>query len=506
MSTNANPAVIAATIANTAAVAAALAASRARKEGNTPAQEAPAGALDLAAQLDALRHAWQTSIPGYAQRRDDLQRLRAALKRRLPEMADAIAADFGHRSRHESLLADGVTVLAAIDHLLRHLRRWMKPQRVAAGWRLWPARAQLRHQPLGVVGVISPWNYPVNLALAPLATAIAAGNHVFLKPSELTPRTSRFLRELLAEVFPPDRVAVAEGDASVGAAFAALPFDHLVFTGSTAVGRKVMAAAAPNLTPLTLELGGKSPAIVCADYPIERAAARLASGKWFNGGQTCIAPDYVLLVGRQRRDAFVQALREQVAARYGDMRDGAQDYTRVIDGRHFARLQGYVDEARQRGCEVIVLAEGHDPATRLFAPTLVLEPGDDLAVMQDEIFGPVLPVRCVDSLEQAIAAVQSRPRPLALYPFSHDRDEVERILHATRAGGVTVNDALLHFAAEGLPFGGVGASGMGAYHGRAGFDAMGKWLPVLWQPRHSASDLLRPPYQRIQRFLDLLVR
>ncbi|ADV28669.1 Aldehyde Dehydrogenase [Pseudoxanthomonas suwonensis 11-1] len=506
MASNTDPGTIAANAATTSATTVAAAAQVQGGDRAPPASAPPATPVDLAAQLELLRRAWQAAIPGYAQRRDDLLRLRAALKRRLPEMADAIAADFGHRSRHESLLADGMTVLAAIDHLLRHLRRWMKPQRVSAGWRLWPARAQLRHRPLGVIGVIAPWNYPVNLALVPLATAIAAGNHVFLKPSELTPHTSRFLRELLAEAFPAGRVAVAEGDASVGAAFAALPFDHLVFTGSTAVGRKVMAAAAANLTPLTLELGGKSPAIVCADYPVERAAARLASGKWFNGGQTCIAPDYVLLVGRGRRDAFVQALREQVAARYGDLRDGAEDYTRVIDARHFARLQGYVDEARGQGCEVVVLAEGHDPQSRLFAPTLVLEPGDDLAVMQDEIFGPVLPVRCVDTLDQALEEVRARPRPLALYPFSHDRGEVERILDGTLAGGVTVNDALLHFAAEGLPFGGVGASGMGAYHGRAGFDSMGKLLPVLWQPRISASDWLKPPYARIARLFDFLVR
>ena len=218
-------------------------------------------------------------------------------------MADAISADFGHRSRDESRIADGMTVLNDIDHLLKHLKKWMRPQRVGVGWRFLPARAQIRPLPLGVVGVISPWNYPVNLALIPLATAIAAGNHVSLKPSEHTPRTSEFLRSLLAEVFPAERVALALGGAEVGAAFAALPFDHLVFTGSTAVGRKVMAAAAPNLTPLTLELGGKSPAIVCADYPLDRAAARLATGKWFNAGQTCIAPDYVLLVGRERRDA-----------------------------------------------------------------------------------------------------------------------------------------------------------------------------------------------------------
>ena len=225
--------------------------------------------------LARLRGAWQDAKPGLDQRRGDLRRLRAALRARLPEKADAIAADFGHRSRHESLVADGATVLAGIDHLHRHVRGWMRPRRVAVGWRFWPAHAQLRSEPVGVVGVISPWNYPVNLALIPLATAIAAGNHVFLKPSEHTPRSAAFLRSLLAGVFPADRVAVATGGADVAAAFAALPLDHLVFTGSTAVGRKVMAAAAANLTPLTLELGGKSPAIVCADIPVERVAAQI---------------------------------------------------------------------------------------------------------------------------------------------------------------------------------------------------------------------------------------
>ena len=467
------------------------------------AQTPPA---DLAPTLARLRAAWQAARPGLDQRRDDLQRLRAALARRLPEMARAIADDFGHRSRHESLIADGMTVLTELDHLRRHLRGWMRPRRVATGWRLWPARAQLRSEPLGVVGVISPWNYPVNLALIPLATAIAAGNHVFLKPSEHTPRSAAFLRSLLAEVFPGDRVAVATGDAEVGAAFAALPFDHLVFTGSTAVGRKVMAAAAANLTPLTLELGGKSPAIVCADAPLRQVAARLATGKWFNAGQTCIAPDYVLLVGdAARRDALVQALGDEVAARYGDL-DEAGDYTRIINDAAFARLQRHLDDARARGLRVLPLAAAHDPQRRLFAPTLVLEPGDDASLMQEEIFGPILPIRSVDSLDAAIAEVNRRERPLALYPFSHDRASVERILRATLAGGVTVNDTLLHFGVNALPFGGVGASGMGAYHGRAGFDAMGKQLPVLWQARRAGSDLLRPPYARVARIIDFLVR
>ncbi len=500
------------TSAANAAITAANAAIGASRQAGPGTAAAPGGdgptatpVGDLAPTLQRLRQAWQARKPDRAQRRDDLRRLREALKRRLPEMADAIAADFGHRSRHESLIADGMTVLNEIDHLLSHLRRWMKPRRVGVGWRFWPARAEIRSEPVGVVGVIAPWNYPVNLALIPLATAIAAGNHVYLKPSEHTPHAAAFLRGLLAEVFPADRVAVAEGGADVAGAFAALPFDHLVFTGSTAVGRKVMAAAAPNLTPLTLELGGKSPAIVCGDYPVEQAAARLATGKWFNGGQTCIAPDYVLLVGRHRRDALVQALRAQARARYGDLED-AGDYTRIINDAQFARLEGYLDDARARALEVVPLSSRHDRAQRLFAPTLVLEPGDDATVMQDEIFGPILPIRSVDSLDEAIAHVNAHDRPLALYPFGHDRGEIEKILRTTLAGGVTVNDTVLHFGINALPFGGIGPSGMGAYHGRAGFDAFSKALPILWQPRRAGSDLLKPPYAKVAKFIDFIVR
>ncbi|HJR72750.1 MAG TPA: coniferyl aldehyde dehydrogenase [Luteimonas sp.] len=457
---------------------------------------------ELRPTLARLREAWQSAKPGYEQRRDDLRRLRQALKSRLDEMAATVSADFGHRSTHESLLADGMTVLGEIDHLLRHLRGWMKSKRVGVGWKFWPARAEIRPEPLGVVGVIAPWNYPVNLALIPLATAIAAGNHVYLKPSEHTPRSARFLRDLLAEVFPEDRVAVAFGGSEVAAEFAALPFDHLVFTGSTAVGRKVMAAAAQNLTPVTLELGGKSPAIVCPDFPVELAAARLATGKWFNGGQTCIAPDYVF-VDAPRRDAFVAALREQVQARYAG--GGSGDYTRIINEGQLRRLQGYVDDAGAKGLQVIALQPG-DTNARSFPPTLVIEPGDDAKVMQDEIFGPILPIKSYRTLDEAIAYVNAHDRPLALYPFGYDRASIERILANTLAGGVTVNDSLIHFAINALPFGGVGASGMGAYHGRAGFDAFSKQLPILWQTRRAGSDLLKPPYSKVERFIRLLVR
>lgn len=459
---------------------------------------------ELRPTLDRLRAAWQAQRPDLARRQADLQRLRDALKRRLDEMARTIAADFGHRSLHESRIADGMTVLNEIDHLLKHLRRWMMPRRVGVGWRFWPARAEIRPEPVGVVGVIAPWNYPVNLALIPLATAIAAGNHVYLKPSEHTPRTTAFLRELLAEVFPPDRVAVASGGPEIASAFAGLPFDHLVFTGSTAVGRKVMAAAAPQLTPLTLELGGKSPAIVCDDYPLEQAAARLATGKWFNGGQTCIAPDYVLIAAN-RRDALVEALRRQVKARYGDLQNPG-DYTRIINDGQFARLRGYLEDAQARGLAVIPLAGAEDSRERLFPPTLVLDPGDDAKVMQDEIFGPILPIRSVDSLDEAIAYVNAHDRPLALYPFSNDRNRIEKILKHTLAGGVTVNDTVLHFGINDLPFGGIGPSGMGAYHGKAGFDAFSKALPILWQSRRAGSDMLKPPYAKVARFIDFIVR
>ncbi|GAB1406472.1 coniferyl aldehyde dehydrogenase [Thermomonas brevis] len=504
-----NVASTSATAVATAANAAIAAANAARTGGpaGTPAP-GPAGdtpVADLAPTLQRLRAAWQANKPGYAQRRADLTRLRDALKRRLDEMADAIAADFGHRSKDESRIADGMTVLNDIDHLLKHLRGWMRPRRVGVGWRFLPARAEIRPEPLGVVGVIAPWNYPVNLALIPLATAIAAGNHAYLKPSEHTPRSSAFLRSLLAEVFPADRVAVATGGAEVGAAFAALPFDHLVFTGSTAVGRKVMAAAAPNLTPLTLELGGKSPAIIGDDYPIEKAAARLATGKWFNGGQTCIAPDYVL-VPKGKRDALVKALRAEVWARYGDEFTNLGDYTRIINDAQYARLKGYLDDAKQRGIEKVTLAGHADAAQRLIPPTLLLDPGDDALVMQEEIFGPLLPIKGYRTLDEAIAYVNARDRPLALYPFSHDDATVEKILRNTLAGGVSVNDTLFHFAIGDLPFGGVGPSGMGAYHARAGFDAMTKQLPVFRQARLTGGDLLKPPYSKAKWLLDLIIR
>ncbi|GIX34910.1 MAG: aldehyde dehydrogenase [Lysobacteraceae bacterium] len=420
-------------------------------------------------------------------------------------MLEAMDADFGLRSRHESLLSDGFTVLQEIDHLLKNLPRWMRPERRRTGWLFWPGRSEVRFQPLGVVGVIAPWNYPVNLALMPLATAIAAGNHVFLKPSEHTPATSAWMRALLEDVFPEERVAVALGGPEVAAAFAGLPFDHLFFTGSTAVGRRVMAAAAQNLTPVTLELGGKSPAILGEDYPLATFAARIASGKWLNAGQTCIAPDY-LLVPQQRMAGVIEALREEVRRRYPDLA-ASRDYTRIINHAQYRRLAAHVADARDRGLAVIELADPGDRAraeeVRLFPPTLVIEPGDEASVMQEEIFGPILPIRSYRSLDEAIAWINAHDRPLALYHFERDAAKVRRVLEETVSGGVTVNDCLMHIAQESLPFGGVGPSGMGHYHGREGFLTFSKQKAVFYQARVSGMALFKPPYGKLA---DLLVR
>jgi coniferyl-aldehyde dehydrogenase len=459
---------------------------------------------ELQPTLSRLRTAWGAHKPDLAQRRGDLERLRAVFAQRIESMDAAISADFGHRALHENLISEAMIVLAEIDHARKHLRRWVRPRRVGVGWRFWPARAEVRPLAVGVIGIIAPWNYPVNLALVPLVSAIAAGNHVYLKPSEHTPRTSQWLRELLGDVFPEDRVAVALGGAEVGAAFAALPFDHLLFTGSTAVGRKVLAAAAPNLTPVTLELGGKSPAIIAPDFPIDIAAARIASGKWFNAGQTCIGVDYVL-VDAPRRDAFVDALQIQLRARYGDLTD-ADDYTRIINDIEYARLAAYIAEARARGATVIepiVVDPQRSRAERLLSPALVLDAPADTGLMRDEIFGPILPIRSYRAIDDAIEYVNTHDRPLALYLFSQDRATVERILEGTLSGGVSVNDTLLHFGVHGLPFGGVGPSGMGAIHGRVGFDTFSKLLPIFRQSRLAASDWIKPPYRG---FVDRMIR
>ncbi|WOC16764.1 coniferyl aldehyde dehydrogenase [Pseudochrobactrum sp. MP213Fo] len=457
----------------------------------------------LTSTFNALRTAWQQNRPDQHQRRADLKRLRAAFKKSLPEMAEAISRDFGHRSLHESMLAEAMIVLKEIDLCLSNLKRWIKPQRRKAGWQFWPAKAEIRFVPLGVIGILSPWNYPVNLSLAPLVTAIAAGNHVYLKPSEHTPHTNAYLTRLLAEVFPDSRVSIAQGGADIAAAFSALPFDHLFFTGSGNVAKKVMAAAAQNLTPVTLELGGKSPALIAPDADIIQATSRILTGKFFNAGQTCIAPDYVLLPDNLF-ESFITEAKTQITKRYSQM-DNPADYTAIINDAQYQRLIGLLDDASLRGHQAMPLFSQSDlqqsRAQRVLPPTLVLNPDNDSLIMQEEIFGPLLPVKTYQTYEEAIQYITARDRPLALYCFSKSQAEIEAALSRIVAGGVCINDTLYQFACADLPFGGVGASGMGQYHGVEGFRTFSKAMPVLHKYSPASTDLLRPPYGRLADFI-----
>ena len=468
---------------------------------------APTAALEtpFAAQREAFAREMNPSL---SVRRDRLDRLLRLTATHEDAIIDAVSADFGHRSRHETDLADIFVVLSAIRHTRRHVRRWMKARRVATPLHLLPATSEVIRQPLGVVGVISPWNYPLQLALLPVAAALAAGNRAMLKPSELTPRFSALLQRIVAESFAPDEFTVLPGDVELGRAFSRLPFDHLFFTGFTAVGRQIAQAAAENLTPVTLELGGKSPAIVDADCDLPEAARRIAFAKLLNAGQTCVAPDY-LLVPRARLDAFVAALREAVGAMYPTLA-GNPDYTSIVNDRHYRRLSQLVADAQVHGATAVPLAAAAPmPASRRFPPTVLGQDVDDeMAVMREEIFGPLLPLLPYETLDDAIAYVNARPRPLALYWFGRDAAHRDRVLRQTTSGGVTINDACWHVCQEYLPFGGVGASGMGAYHGERGFLAFTKEKAVLHQSRINGIALLfRPPYgRRFEAGLALLKR
>ena len=446
--------------------------------------------------------------PSVATRRDRLERLRRIVTQDESRFVAAIERDFGHRSAHETRLAELYIVGAEARHAIRRLSRWMQPRRVATPWHLLPASARIMHQPVGVVGIISPWNYPVQLALAPAVAAIAAGNRVMLKPSELTPATSSLLAELVSASFREDEFAVVEGDADIGQAFSALAFDHLFFTGSTAVGRKVAQAAAANLTPVTLELGGKSPAVFDATADFASSVPRLMVGKLLNAGQTCIAPDYAL-VPAARLDEFIAAATATVHDLYPQVSTNP-DYTSIVNARHFARLTGLLDDARSKGARIMPLGEAGartDTTPRRLVPTLVAGVTDDMAIMREEIFGPLLPIETYSTPDDAIAKINARPHPLALYWFGADRRHCERMLRQTLAGGVTVNDTLWHFAHEGLPFGGVGASGSGQYHGEHGFVTFSKAKPVYAQSRFAPTRLLYPPYGRVfERVLALLKR
>ncbi len=445
----------------------------------------------LARMKDAQRRG---GAPSYEDRLRSLERLERALVTRKGAIADAISRDFGNRSRHESMVSEIFLVLGAIKHVRANLREWMEAQERETGFVFLPAKIELLNQPLGVVGIISPWNYPVQLALSPLVSVLAAGNRAMIKPSELVPETAALLRDLVAETFPADQVTVVTGGVDVGEAFSRLPFDHLVFTGSTRVGKSVMRAASENLVPVTLELGGKSPTLVAKDFSLSSAADRIMAGKLFNAGQTCIAPDYVL-VPEGSADAFVEGCKAAVGKMYPTLAKNP-DYTSIVNERHLARLQGYLSDARDHGAKLVECNPAGESfeGTRKMAPTLVLDASDDTVVMQEEIFGPILPVRTYRTLDDAIGYVNDHPRPLALYLFSHDRTATERVLAETISGGVTVNETMLHVAQDDLPFGGIGPSGMGHYHAREGFLTFTKQKAVFRQSRINTTGLLRPPY------------
>ncbi|MGV8921372.1 MAG: coniferyl aldehyde dehydrogenase [Pseudomonas sp.] len=437
-------------------------------------------------------------MPTVGQRLQWLKTLRMLLSDERQALIDAISSDFGNRSSDETLLAELMPSLLGIEYASKHLKRWMKPSRRSVGMAFQPASAKVVYQPLGVIGVIVPWNYPLFLAIGPLVGALSAGNRVMLKLSESTPATGQLLKRLFAQVFPEDLVSVVLGEAEVGMAFSKLPFDHLLFTGATSVGKHVMRAAAENLTPVTLELGGKSPAIVSQDVPLKDAAERIAFGKTLNAGQTCVAPDYGL-VPEDRVDAFVDAYRKAVLEFYPTLADNP-DYTSIINERQQTRLNHYLSDATSKGAKVISLF--NEGQGRRMPFSLLLNVTDDMTVMQDEIFGPILPIVPYGRIDEAFTYINQRPRPLALYYFGYNKAEQKRVLDQTHSGGVCLNDTLMHVAQDDMPFGGVGPSGMGHYHGHEGFLTFSKAKGVFIKQRFNAARVIYPPYGKaLQRLV-----
>jgi len=460
--------------------------------------------LALALQREAyLAH----PVPSYDERLADLRTLQRFIRENKDALCDAISADYGHRSRHETLLAEIFPAVDGIDHVVKHLRGWMKPQRRAVDLRnFFGARNRVIPQPLGVVGVIVPWNFPVNLSLIPLTYIFAAGNRALVKMSENSRHLAQLLIERMPAYFPPEKLQFFDETGGVGIAFSQLPLDHLLFTGSGQTGRAVMAAAARNLCPVTLELGGKAPAILCDDFALKLAAERILFVKYLNAGQICTSVDH-LWMPQAKIAQFVQLAQKIVPRRYPTI--ASKDYTSIIDLPSFERLLSALDDARAHGATVVQLVPGpaYDRATRKIAPTIVLDAPFDSVLWQREIFGPILPIRGFDALDEVVHAVNAGPRPLAIYPFSNDPQIVQSLLDRVMSGGVSVNDALFHVGQHDLPFGGVGASGMGHYHGKEGFQTFSKLRPVFYQARFSTLKFMMPPYGKFaSKMLAFLIK
>jgi len=463
-------------------------------------------ALEATLQLQRAAY-FADPVPSYAQRKADLLKLKAFIRDHREALVEAVNADYGNRSRHETLFTEIFTVMDGVDHVLKHLRKWMKPQRRSVDLRNFlGARNRVVPQPLGVVGAIVPWNFPINLSFTGLIYTFAAGNRAMVKMSENSRHLAQLLIEKIPAYFPRDKLAFFDETGGVGIAFSQLKFDHLLFTGSGNTGRAVMAAAARNLCPVTLELGGKSPAILCDDFPLRTAAERLLFVKCLNAGQICTTIDYAF-VPQGKIAEFVEAAKDIVAQRYPTL--DTTDFTSIIDERAFERITAAMDEAEARGATLVQLIPGKkwDTSTRKIAPHLALNVPEDCALRTREIFGPILPVIGFTALDEVITSINSHPRPLALYPFSNDKHVIQTLLDRVMSGGVSVNDGLFHVAQHDLPFGGVGASGMGHYHGYEGFVTFSKMRPVFYQAPFSAVKFLWPPYGKFAtKYLNFLTR
>ncbi|MGR4869716.1 coniferyl aldehyde dehydrogenase [Variovorax sp. LARHSF232] len=457
--------------------------------------------LRIAALFDAQQRAFAAHpFPTLDERRAKLRALKKQLHRYQDLLADAMSQDFGFRSLAESKMLDVLGSTLEINHALSHLKRWMKPSRRATELLFLSNSLQVRYQPKGVVGVITPWNFPLYLSLGPMAAALAAGNRVMLKMPEVTPKTNAVLRRMLAEAFAEDEVALVGEELEDPNAFTALPFNHIVFTGSPAVGRIVMRTAAQNLTPVTLELGGKSPAVVLPDYDVAEAATRITHGKATNGGQICVSPDYAL-VPRGQVDAFVAAARKAFGAMYGASTQGNQDYTAVVNDRQHARLQALLEDARAKGAHIISC--GGSAQERQMPLHIVTRLTPDMRLAQEEIFGPILPVVAYDKVDDAIGHINAGPRPLALYCFSHDKAAREQLLQRTHSGGVSINDWGWHVINHDAPFGGIGNSGMGNYHGIEGFRELSHARTVFKRHRFFPIGLFYAPFGNLAQRLTM---
>ncbi|MGO2277276.1 MULTISPECIES: coniferyl aldehyde dehydrogenase [unclassified Psychrobacter] len=430
-------------------------------------------------------------INDWGTRATQLDNLEVMLSDNQESFAKAISADFGYRSQSETQFAELFPSFTGISHAKKHGKKWMKTHRAPISALYMPAHNEIQPQPLGVVGIMVPWNYPLYLAIGPMIDALTAGNRIMVKMSEAAPQFAQAFADTVARYFSPDMICVVLGEVKIAAAFSELPFDHLLYTGSTAVGKKVMAAAAPNLTPVTLELGGKSPVIVLDDANLESVVNRVMMGKTLNAGQTCIAPDYVL-IQRQYHDQFIQLAKEWMTKHYPNIEENP-DYSRIINSDQFKRVKDYLDALTDGEMHALTTAEANIK-TRLMPPVIVSEPAPDSELMQNEIFAPILPLMHYETLDDAIYFVNSRPRPLALYIFSDNYSSIENVRKNTVSGGLCINEVLIHVAQHDLPFGGVGDSGTGAYHGKAGFERLSHMKPVFVQTKLNGLNLLLPPY------------